>query len=98
MSTTPVIAEASKTSVSRRGFFMKLGILFNGFVGLLLAIPVVRFLLSSVTRGRGNGYLSWVRLGAVSEFPEDAVGYVSKSLCDADGRQNGGHSVLGPAY
>jgi menaquinol-cytochrome c reductase iron-sulfur subunit len=70
MSTTPVIAAASKTSVSRRGFFMKLGILFNGFVGLLLAIPVVRFLLSSVTRGRGNGYLSWVRLGAVSEFPE----------------------------
>src|SRR5207253_7525282 len=57
-------------TLSRRGLFMKMGILFNGLVGTALAIPVVRFLLSSVTRGRANGYLSWVSLGTVSQFPE----------------------------
>jgi hypothetical protein len=49
---------------------MKLGILFNGFAALVLALPVARFLLSSITRGRGNGYLAWVRLGDVTNFPE----------------------------
>src|SRR5499433_649952 len=56
--------------VSRRGLFMKLGILFNGLVAAALALPIVRFLFSSVTRGHGNGYLSWVSLGRISEFPE----------------------------
>ena len=56
--------------LSRRGFLMKMGILFNGLVATALAVPIVRFLLSSVTRGRSNGYLSWVALGRVNEFPE----------------------------
>lgn len=58
------------TTLSRRGLFMKLGILFNGLVATALAVPIVRFLLSSVTRGSANGYLDWVALGRVSEFPE----------------------------
>jgi menaquinol-cytochrome c reductase iron-sulfur subunit len=67
--------ESSKTSsnetgISRRGFFMKLGILFNGLVATALAVPITRFVLSSITRGRGNAYLSWVPLGPVNEFPE----------------------------
>ncbi len=49
---------------------MKVGILFNGLVATALAVPIVRFLLSSVTRGRASAYLSWVPLGHVSEFPE----------------------------
>ncbi len=57
-------------TLSRRGLFMKMGILFNGLVMTALAVPVVRFLLSSVTRGRANGYLSWVSLGNVGQFPE----------------------------
>src|SRR3989449_11244251 len=60
----------SENSISRRGLFMKLGILFNGLVATALAVPIVRFLLSSVTRGRASAYLSWVPLGHVSEFPE----------------------------
>jgi Rieske Fe-S protein len=56
--------------LSRRGLLMKLGILFNGVVATVIAVPIVRFLLSSITRGRSNGYLSWVALGHVSEFPE----------------------------
>ena len=57
-------------ALSRRGFFTKLGILFNGVVGLTLAVPVMRYLLSSITRGRDDAYLSWVTLGQVNEFPE----------------------------
>ena len=57
-------------TLSRRGLFMKMGILFNGLVATALAVPIVRFLLSSVTSGRANRYLSWVSLGNVSQFPE----------------------------
>jgi Rieske Fe-S protein len=35
-----------------------------------LAVPIVGFLASSITRGRSNGYLSWVPLGSVNDFPE----------------------------
>ncbi len=71
----PTSDESSKdasndSGISRRGFFMKLGILFNGLVAAALAVPITRFLLSSITRGSGNAYLSWVRLGSVNEFPE----------------------------
>jgi menaquinol-cytochrome c reductase iron-sulfur subunit len=57
-------------SISRRGFFMKLGILFNGFAGLVLALPIARFLFSSISRSRERGYLSWVGLGTIESFPE----------------------------
>ena len=61
---------SNDTTLTRRGLLMKLGIAFNGVVATALAVPIVRFLLSSVTRGRANGYLSWVPLGTLSEFPE----------------------------
>jgi menaquinol-cytochrome c reductase iron-sulfur subunit len=70
MTTKPVIAPSTDSTLSRRGFFMKLGILFNGFAAMVVAVPIVRFVLSSVTRGQGNGYLSWVSLGDVTNFPE----------------------------
>jgi Rieske Fe-S protein len=60
----------NENSISRRGLLMKLGIVFNGLVATALAVPIVRFLLSSITRGRASAYLSWVSLGQVSEFPE----------------------------
>ena len=58
------------TTISRRGLLVKLGMLFNGFIAVALAVPVGRFLLSSITRGRANGYLDWVSLGPVAQFPE----------------------------
>ena len=70
MSSKPMMAPSTDTIVSRRGFFMKLGILFNGFAAMVLAVPIVRFLSSSVTRGRANAYLSWVPLGSIDTFPE----------------------------
>ena len=61
---------SNENTLSRRGLFMKLGILFNGLVASALAVPVVGFVLSSITRARSNAYLSWVPLGSVREFPE----------------------------
>ena len=60
---------ANETPLSRRAL-MRLGILFNGFVAAALAVPIGRYLLSSITRGSANGYLAWVPLGPVSGFPE----------------------------
>src|SRR5580692_8180567 len=70
MSTNPETTTPADASLSRRGFFMKLGILFNGFAAIALALPLARFLFSSITRASGNGYLSWVPLGDVGNFPE----------------------------
>src|SRR6266704_764651 len=61
---------SNENLVSRRGFFMNMRILFNGFLGAALTVPIVGYLLSCITRGRANAYLSWVPLGPVSEFPE----------------------------
>ncbi len=36
--------------ISRRAMWAKLGVLFNGAVGLILAAPIVRYLLSPVLR------------------------------------------------
>jgi Rieske Fe-S protein len=57
-----------ENTISRRGLFMKLGILFNGLVATALAVPIVGYVLSSITRKKS--YLSWVPLGSVNEFPE----------------------------
>jgi Rieske Fe-S protein len=56
-----------KLSVSRRWLLLKLGVAFNGLVGLALATPVIRYLLSPVKRD--SSYNSWVALGAAEDFP-----------------------------
>jgi Rieske Fe-S protein len=61
---------SNENMLSRRGLLMKIGMLFNGLVATALALPIARFIFSSVAQGRGNGYLSLVPLGRVSEFPE----------------------------
>jgi Rieske Fe-S protein len=61
---------SNETKFSRRGLLMKIGMLFNGAVATALAVPISRFLFSSVTRGRANAYLSWVPLGSIGDFPE----------------------------
>jgi menaquinol-cytochrome c reductase iron-sulfur subunit len=55
--------------ITRRDLFMKLGILLNGIVAAILAVPIVRYLLSPVARERKAGYESWIPLGNVEQFP-----------------------------
>jgi Rieske Fe-S protein len=57
------------SDISRRQMFMKIATLFNGVVGLVLAIPVVRYVLSPMTRGQNSGYDRWISLGSIDQFP-----------------------------
>ena len=56
-----------KLSVSRRWFLLKLGIAFNGVIGLALATPVIRYLFSPVKPD--SAYESWITLGSTEDFP-----------------------------
>jgi Rieske Fe-S protein len=49
---------------------VKLGIFFNGTVGAILGVPIVRYILSPVIRERRPGYESWLSLGPLGQFPE----------------------------
>jgi len=53
--------------VSRRWLLLKTGILFNSLVGIAIAIPLVKYLLSPITRDQS--YKSWVSLGTLEKFP-----------------------------
>ena len=55
--------------LTRRDILMKIGILFNGIVAAILAVPIVRYLLSPVAQERKGGYESWVPLGNIEQFP-----------------------------
>jgi len=61
---------SNETMLSRRGWLTKMGVLLNGLVAAALAVPIVGYIFSSLTRGRADSYLSWVALGPVSDFPE----------------------------
>jgi Rieske Fe-S protein len=54
-------------TVSRRWFLLKVGALFNAVVGVAVAVPVVKYLLSPVKSD--DAYESWVSLGSVATFP-----------------------------
>jgi Rieske Fe-S protein len=49
--------------------FVAFGALFNAAVGLLLAVPIVGYILSPVIRRRKAGYETWLSLGSISQFP-----------------------------
>ena len=55
--------------VSRRVFLARLGIGFNAIVATLLGVPIVRYILSPITRERRSGYESWLSLGSLDQFP-----------------------------
>lgn len=57
------------TGLTRRDLLMKIGIFFNGIVAAILAVPIVRYVLSPVAHERKGGYQSWVPLGDLDQFP-----------------------------
>lgn len=56
-----------RMEISRRWLLVKIGVLFNSLIGIAIAIPVLKYLLSPVAQARA--YKSWVTLGAVAQFP-----------------------------
>ena len=57
------------SEISRRSFFTKLGIFFNGVIVAILSVPIVRYLLSPIAREKKPGYDSWISLGNLGQFP-----------------------------
>lgn len=53
--------------VSRRWLLLKIGAFFNAVVGMAVAVPVVKYLLSPVKPD--SAYKSWVSLGSIDSFP-----------------------------
>jgi menaquinol-cytochrome c reductase iron-sulfur subunit len=56
---------SAENGVSRRTALVKLGLFLNGIVGVFLAVPIVRYLLSPVVREKKFGYESWLSLGGL---------------------------------
>ena len=71
MSDIPVnneeVTAQDKLSVSRRWFLLKIGVAFNGLIGLALVTPVLRYLFSPLKRDAA--YQSWVSIGSIDRFP-----------------------------
>lgn len=55
--------------LTRRELFVKVGIFLNGVVGLILAAPILRYLLSPIARGQSKSRDAWVALGNLQQFP-----------------------------
>jgi Rieske Fe-S protein len=54
-------------TVSRRWLLLRVGAFFNAVVGIAVAVPVVKYLLSPIKSDAA--YKSWVSLGSVDTFP-----------------------------
>lgn len=59
----------SSPDLSRRALFFKVGVAFNALVGIILAVPIVRYLVGPALRERHSGEESWLSLGPVDQFP-----------------------------
>ena len=59
----------SETGISRRAMLFKFGLLFNGFVAAMLAVPILGYILSPAIREKKISYESWLSLGGVEKFP-----------------------------
>ena len=53
---------------SRRVFLMKVAILLNGIVGVVLAVPILGYLLGPLLKKDSSRYY-WAALGSVDQFP-----------------------------
>jgi Rieske Fe-S protein len=63
------VSTATENGMTRRAMLFKLGLIFNGFVAAVLAVPVVRYLLAPAIRERKTGYETWLSLGSLEQFP-----------------------------
>src|ERR1700728_4789285 len=66
VNTAPTAADCPR-AVSRRWLLFKAGIALNGLVGLVFAVPVLRYLFAPWKKDAS--YDSWLSLGAIDAFP-----------------------------
>jgi len=60
--------ETTQNKMSRRMMLVRVSLLLNGVVAAMLALPIVRYLLSPIVRERKPGYDSWLSLGQTAQF------------------------------
>jgi Rieske Fe-S protein len=61
------LATNDQLSISRRWLLLKIGVAFNAVVGLVLATPIIGYLLAPLKKDRA--YKSWVSLGGIEKYP-----------------------------
>lgn len=67
--TTGSQTTTSPDMISRRTMLMKLGLLLNGIVGAVLAVPILGYVLSPIVRVRKIESGKWLALGDLTEYP-----------------------------
>lgn len=75
-STQPQSASALSTGHSRRVFLFKLSLYINGIVGAIVAVPIIGYLLGPAAK-KNSSQSSWVKLGPLSDFPENETRLVN---------------------
>jgi Rieske Fe-S protein len=66
----PLDAAAAKAALhTRRVFLFKLSLALNAAVGVVLAFPLVGYLLGPVLRKKNTASGAWVALGSINDFP-----------------------------
>lgn len=56
-------------TISRRTMLMKIGLAVNALIGAVLAVPILGYVLSPVTRARKLEKGQWLPLGALDQYP-----------------------------
>jgi Rieske Fe-S protein len=78
---------ARPSESSRRAFLFKLAVGLNGLVGLVLAAPILGFLLGPAMKKRADNH-AWVELGGVESFPQGETRlaeYINPTTGPSDG-------------
>jgi Rieske Fe-S protein len=61
-------AETKAAAHSRRAFLFKLSILLNAAIGVVLAVPLVGYMLGPALK-KGSKTGAWISLGGINDFP-----------------------------
>ncbi len=100
-----MMGDPSGPEPSRRGFLFWIGAALNGIAALLIAIPVVGYLVAPWKQG---GWQAWTDLGSTEKFPKGQTrlasyinpfhtpwdGYTAETPCWVKREQNGGFTVF----
>lgn len=66
----PVNEKQQTGDLSRREWLTKIGMLLNGIVVTLLAMPIIGYLVSPLLGADRGQYKRWITLGDLNAFPE----------------------------